>query len=214
MIEKRKFKRVALTTEIDYYSDIKGQAKNISESGLCMVIQSSLSKGIPLILKFDLSDEKYISTIGIIVRCRNMGQDNYECAVKFTSMNILDQQKIRKYVYDKIKENTDRRKDFRTDIDLCINCPSQTIIKNFNSQGLCIITNKLFEKDNIILLSFTMPEGEKLHVYSRVKWSKEAEPGTIETGIEFWNIDENVKSRLVSLFQDYKTEELKPKKEG
>lgn len=205
MIENRDYKRADLITEIDYYSDTKARAKNISESGICMITQSFLSKGLPLILKFNLSDNGCINVIGKVVRCHAIKPDVFECALKFTSISIMDQQKIREYVYEQLKEKTDRRNDFRTEIDICINyaSPIKSIMKNYNAKGMCIVTKQEFKKDSMILLTLAMPEDENLYVYGKVIWSYEIKSGVFKTGIKFWNIDDDTRNRILVFFRDY-----------
>ncbi|MBN2533665.1 MAG: PilZ domain-containing protein [Spirochaetales bacterium] len=213
MIENRDYKRAQLLAEIDYYSDIKARAKNISESGICMITQTVLTKGMPLILKFNLSSKGSINLIGKVVRCHSIKPDVYECGLKFTSISIMDQQKIREYVYEQIKGKTDRRDDFRTEINISINyaSPISSIVKDYNAKGMCIITEQKFKKESMILLILTLPENEKLHVYGKVIWCHEIKPGIFKTGIKFCNIDNETKSRILVFFKDYSENKLKSK---
>lgn len=211
MVEKRDYRRAKLSTIVDYYSDIKAEAKNISESGICMTTQTSLSKGMPLILKFSLSNKGCINSIAKVVRCHTVTQNIFECALKFTSISIMDQQKIREYVYEQVKDYTDQRVDFRTEIDISINYASltETTVKNYNAKGMCIITKQEFKNDSMILLTLTMPADEKLHVYGKVIWCNEIKPGIFKTGLKFWNIDDDVRIRIMTYFKDHIRNELK-----
>ncbi|MBN2442777.1 MAG: PilZ domain-containing protein [Spirochaetales bacterium] len=185
MVENRDFKGASLLSKIDYYRDIIAEAKDINESGLCMRTQTSLSKGIPLILKFGLEEKGCVNTIGIIVRCQQINTESFECAVKYTSISIIDQQKIREYVYEQLRDESDRRHDFRTNINISIDytAPTKSVVKNYNSKGLCIVTNQGFAPGSMILLTFTMPEYDKIHVYGKVVWCYTIKPGTFKIGI-------------------------------
>ncbi|MBN2444914.1 MAG: PilZ domain-containing protein [Spirochaetales bacterium] len=211
MIENRDYKRAVLVSKIDYYSDTKATARNISESGLCMITQTSLSKGIPLILKFELKDKGCINTIGKIIRCQHIESNSFECAVMFSSMGIIDRQKIREYVYEYLKDKTDRRHDYRTKIDIDIDyaLPVKSSIKNYNSKGLCIMTKQAFMPGSLILLTLSLPENEKIHVYGKVAWCHETKSGLYKTGITFTDIDDDTRCRIMVFFRDYQKQKQK-----
>lgn len=211
MIENRDYKRAKFNSNIDYYSDTKAEAKDISESGINIITKSSLSKGTPLILKFDIVEKGCINTIGKVVRCQQTKPDAYECAIKFTSISIIDKQKIREYVYEKLKDESDRRHDYRTSIDITIDysAPVESVVKNYNSKGLCIVTDQGFAPGSMIILTFTMPEYEKIHVYGKVIWCHTIKPGTFKTGITFTAVTDDIRTRIMVFFQNYKTETTK-----
>ena len=174
----------------------------------------SLSKGMPLILKFDLVDKGCINTIGKVVRCQCIKPDVYECALKFTSLNIMDKQKIREYVYEQLKDKSDRRHDFRTKSDIIINysSPTKSTVKNYNSKGLCLITKRAFKKGEEILLTLSIPEEQKFHVYCKVVWCVSSTSGRYKTGVKFCHMDDDTRSRVMVFFQSYITNNEKSTK--
>jgi Tfp pilus assembly protein PilZ len=209
--EKRKYKRAPLTTLIDYHGDVKVEAKNISEGGLCLISKYPFSIGTPLFLGFILPDIGTLNIIGKIARCRLIKPEVYECGVKFISLFLLDRQKIQKYVFDKLKDDSDRRNNPRIDIDLYVDysIPIKTGVKNYNSEGLCLITQHRFKKGNIILLIFTLGDNRKLCVYGKVIWSKVKKHGLFETGIRFWDMNKHDLNTLLEYFHLHNVEKSK-----
>ncbi|MBN1699368.1 MAG: PilZ domain-containing protein [Spirochaetales bacterium] len=202
MDEKRKYDRAPLTTLIDYHGVVEAEAKNISEGGLCLTSKFPFSVGTPLFLAVLLPEVGTLNIIGKIIRCHTIKQETYECGVKFVSLLLVDRQKIQKYVYDRLKDESDRRNNPRIEIDLYVDysVPIRTGVKNYNSEGLCIITHEQFRKDNIILLIFTVNDNKKLCVYGKVIWSKRLSGDIYETGIKFWEMNKHDLNTLLEYF--------------
>jgi Tfp pilus assembly protein PilZ len=209
--EKRKYSRAPLSTLIDYHGDVKAKAKNISEGGLCLISTYPFSTGTPLFLAFLLPDIGALNIIGKIIRCRPVKPGIYECGVKFMSLFLLDRQRIQKYVFSKLKDDADRRNNPRIEIDLYVNysVPIKTGVKNYNTEGLCLITQQRFTKGNIILLIFTLHDNKKLCVYGKVIWSKTKKEGLFETGIRFWEMNKQDLHILLEYFHQQNVEQAK-----
>lgn len=89
--ERRKYKRIDLVTEVKYAVlkptlSQSGLIKNISEKGLCLLLDEKLNVGDILWLEFSLPEEKpeYIKALAE-VRWQKEEKDKFLTGVKFIS---------------------------------------------------------------------------------------------------------------------------------
>jgi c-di-GMP-binding flagellar brake protein YcgR len=70
--------------------------------------------------------------------------------------------------------------------------------KNISEGGICIVTVSSLEKGKDMTIVFSLPDSkdEKITTFGKVRWSKEVAANLCESGIEFWDVDEDVKKKI------------------
>jgi c-di-GMP-binding flagellar brake protein YcgR len=85
MDEKRRFQRVELSVPVNYEISNKGNAKNLSEGGLCIVTEKPLAYGHDLTIMFSLPGDSHlnIKSFAKVVWSKTGTENSYECGVQF-----------------------------------------------------------------------------------------------------------------------------------
>ncbi|HDZ76489.1 MAG TPA: PilZ domain-containing protein [Candidatus Omnitrophica bacterium] len=115
-VEKRKFPRLFASVIIDYSiintdfpGSIKGEIKNISAGGICMVFYEDISEGAELMMKFYLPD----NSSPVIAKSKVVWKEKFEISgdsikrfnagIEFTEIKDSDREKISKYIFKALK---------------------------------------------------------------------------------------------------------------
>lgn len=112
MPERRRFIRLDARVKVEYrvveseQTKINSFTKNVSQGGICLFLNISLTKGTLLDLKLYLPEEKEpIQTVGKIVWIElfevgdKTSKEQYEAGIEFMNINDADRVKIGRYVF-------------------------------------------------------------------------------------------------------------------
>jgi Tfp pilus assembly protein PilZ len=97
-LERRCYPRRELQTFVDYSSEKKADAINISIGGVCIGTHRSISEGTVLFLVIPLEDETIVKVIGEVVWARNITQARHEIGIAFISLTESLKETISLYV--------------------------------------------------------------------------------------------------------------------
>lgn len=100
----------------------------------------------------------------------------------------------------------DKRKYPRLPLDVQVNYNENAFARSedFSEGGICLIIGRSLEEGKILTLSFYLPQSEeRLEVYGKVCWSKPETKTLHKNGIEFWNIDDDIKQKLKDYFESH-----------
>jgi len=75
--------------------------KNISVSGLCLVLENSLEAGSILDITFDLDDTAEIRVFAQVIRSIKVLSKKYEVGMNFVKIEPRDSEILRKYIFEK-----------------------------------------------------------------------------------------------------------------
>ena len=84
--------------------------------------------------------------------------------------------------------------------------------KNLSEGGICIVTVDKLEKGKNMTIIFSLPDlqNKKIEAFGQVKWSKEITSQKCETGIEFWDVNEEA----IQIIKEYVKNQLKKDNKG
>ncbi|MCM8771017.1 MAG: PilZ domain-containing protein [Candidatus Omnitrophica bacterium] len=101
MINKRRFPRLSMATQIEYtlleksYGIVKSHTKDVSIAGLSIKTNELLEKGTYLDIKFYLpGDTNPIEAISKVVWSKQIGPSDFETGIEFVKINYADQERI------------------------------------------------------------------------------------------------------------------------
>ena len=97
-LERRCYPRRELQASIDYSSEIKADAINISIGGVCIGTHQGISEGTVLFLVIPLENETNVKMIGEVVWSRSKSQTSYEIGIAFISLTESLKETISQYV--------------------------------------------------------------------------------------------------------------------
>ncbi|MBN2442223.1 MAG: PilZ domain-containing protein [Spirochaetales bacterium] len=96
--ERRCYQRKKLQSAIDYSSEKKAEAKDISIGGICIVTNHLISEGVVIFLVIPLKDKGIIQAIGEVVWTKKISESRFETGIEFFSLNDFSKDKISEYV--------------------------------------------------------------------------------------------------------------------
>ena len=96
--ERRCYPRKELQASIDYSSEKKAKAKDISIGGICITTNHQISEGTVLFLVIPLKDKGIIKAIGEVLWSEKISNAHYETGIEFFSLNDSSKNKISSYV--------------------------------------------------------------------------------------------------------------------
>ncbi|MFH2144950.1 MAG: PilZ domain-containing protein [Candidatus Omnitrophota bacterium] len=117
MEEKRKFIRLDVGVNVKWkklYDEIFEDTsinKDISEGGICLIIEERLQIGDRLQLEIGLPDKKSITAVGRVAWVSEYGvvydnhKRNYDTGVEFMEIEDMDRQEISKFVFRGVNNN-------------------------------------------------------------------------------------------------------------
>jgi hypothetical protein len=83
---------------IDYSSENKAEAKNISTGGMCILTNHLISEGTILFLVIPLETMGIIQVIGEAIWSKKVSDRKYEAGIEFLSINDFSKKKISAYI--------------------------------------------------------------------------------------------------------------------
>lgn len=96
--DRRCYERKFLQTPVDYASESKATAKNISIGGICISTDCVISHGTILFLVIPLNCTGIIQTIGEVVWSKSISETDYETGIEFLSIDDFSKEKISAYL--------------------------------------------------------------------------------------------------------------------
>jgi c-di-GMP-binding flagellar brake protein YcgR len=96
--ERRCYQRKKLKAFIDYSSEDKAEAKDISIGGICIITNHLISEGTILFLLIPLQNLGIIQVIGEVVWSKRVSDKKYKAGIEFLSINDFSKKKISAYV--------------------------------------------------------------------------------------------------------------------
>ena len=88
----------------------------------------------------------------------------------------------------------DKRKHPRIPLDVVVNFSTNAIArsKNLSESGICLIHDEELDINKIQSFSFFIPDtNERIKAFARIKWTKKVSPHLFESGLEFWDIEDD-----------------------
>jgi len=95
---RRKYQRTDLSCSIDYSSNNKAQARNISEGGICIETKHKVSESTLLFLIISLMEKGVIQVIGRVVWSHKLEDNRFENGLEFFCLSDFNKNKIKNYV--------------------------------------------------------------------------------------------------------------------
>ena len=96
--ERRCYPRKKLEASVDYSSENKADAKDISTGGICIVTEDVMSKGTVLFLVIPINSNGAVHAIGEVIWSKKVSEKRFEIGIEFLSLNDVSKQKISFYV--------------------------------------------------------------------------------------------------------------------
>jgi hypothetical protein len=103
MVERRKHRRVLLEVYVVLDMLMYGQARNVSENGMCVRISGHLEKGSIVHVKFTLPDAQSVSLIGNVAWAKEAEDGKLLCGLEFLDFSNNDREIVRNYTEARIK---------------------------------------------------------------------------------------------------------------
>jgi len=199
--EKRSFPRTICNEMIKYTNGKKGQARDISLSGIRFRTSEIFKQGTMLDLNFCLLNKGIIRSRGLVVWSLLLNDCIYENGLHFNSINAEGKTIISDYINQRLNLGEERRQAQRFLIDVCINYSvnAKARTRNITEAGMSLFTEHPIAEKQIIFLSIPLPAGDAISLHGKAIWNKQVKKDLFENGIVFWNIDEIEKRKLVSL---------------
>jgi len=96
-----------------------------------------------------------------------------------------------------------KKKNVNTELSAIINSNFDNLerVKDIEESGLCIISNKEYEKDVFILLLLLIPNSLPIQAFAYIAWQKKINENIYETCIEFCYMAEEGKKILRNYIQ-------------
>jgi hypothetical protein len=94
--------------------------------------------------------------------------------------------------------------DFKNSIDRVI------AVKNVSENGICILTDELYESGRYFSRNFILPGGAGINILGKVMWQKMKKHNQYETGIQFISLGSTDREHLMH----YLNKTLKKKKKS
>jgi len=70
--------------------------------------------------------------------------------------------------------------------------------RDVSKSGICLIGEEGLPEGKILNLQFSLPgDEETIHAFGKVMWSRKAGDYHHETGVEFWQIDDEAREKLL-----------------
>ena len=84
-------------------------------------------------------------------------------------------------------------------------------IHDISESGIRINSAEEFVPGTFVALTFSLPDAGRstITAYGKVIWSKEEKSPRYATGLEFWHIDEENRTKLKSFVADHSQEKIK-----
>jgi len=93
----------------------------------------------------------------------------------------------------------EKRRAPRAPLDVRVNFSFNAFAyaKDISEGGICLITESALEMNQILNLSFLLPEREAaLQCFGKVTWSRQATEHFHESGISFWDIKDSDRAAI------------------
>lgn len=95
---RRKYQRTDLSCEIDYSTNNRAQARNISEGGICIETSHKISESTLLFLIISLMEKGIIQVIGKVVWSHKIENNRFVTGLEFFCLSDYNKNKIKDYV--------------------------------------------------------------------------------------------------------------------
>ena len=95
--------RTPLDVEVDFDGDRIAYSKNISESGILIIVDQKLELQKMVKLSFRLPTGGHVDAIGKVARCHKASAYFYECGVSFWDISDEDRRTLERFLSDRIK---------------------------------------------------------------------------------------------------------------
>jgi len=201
--EKRIFPRAECDEVIKYANGKKAQAKDISLSGIRFCTAEKIGAGSFLTINFILLNKGQVRTSGKIMWQRNLSHTTYENGLKFTSLNQECELLLSEYINNKLNNHSEKRDAERSLVDVNVNYAmnAKAKTKNITEKGMSIFTKAPLVEKQILLFSILLPAGDMISMHGKIIWNKQLNGDLYENGIEFWNIGNMEKQKLILLMK-------------
>jgi len=105
MENKRRFQRVNLEILVNYGKKAPAKTLNISEDGICLLVEKPLEIKSFLTLVFTLPNSIEIKAIGKVVWNRKIGTYAFKNGIEFWNIDESDKKALKQYISSQVKNN-------------------------------------------------------------------------------------------------------------
>jgi hypothetical protein len=98
MDERRIFHRLSMHGPVIIDDKEKGEMKNISVGGVCVIALQSIHEACNVYLEFTMPGGEKIKVQGITAWCQKKPDNKSECGLEFENLRIKDYEIIRGYI--------------------------------------------------------------------------------------------------------------------
>lgn len=101
--------------------------------------------------------------------------------------------------------NEERRKYPRVPLDVRVKADRESFghTKDISEGGVCLLSENALEKGKIVKLTFLLPGGEtEIQASGKVEWSREVSDHFYESGLSFWDTEDEAKEGIRRFFED------------
>jgi hypothetical protein len=103
-----------------------------------------------------------------------------------------------------IEQTIENRRHPRKSLDVLVNYKKTQIArsKDISQGGIGLICDEALPVGTFLNLVFFLPNKEEIKTIGKVKWTRKASASYWESGIEFWQLDDSIKDKLLAFLQD------------
>jgi hypothetical protein len=101
MDERRIFDRLSMHCPVIIGNNEKGEMKNISVGGVCVITLQSIHEDSNVYLQFIMPGGEKIKVRGITAWCQKKPDNKSECGLEFKNLRVKDYEIIRGYIQNR-----------------------------------------------------------------------------------------------------------------
>ncbi|MCG2710967.1 MAG: PilZ domain-containing protein [Candidatus Omnitrophica bacterium] len=219
MKEKRGFIRLNIDAHAIY--TIKGKdgvrdmvsLEDISSEGIRFISNMHLQNSDLLQLTLQIPGiDKDVTALGQVIWQRQLTMHLFDTGIRFTKIDKDNKKKLIDFIQYSRGRNIERREYIRSGLKTGI---KYSLISDPGIQGDCfsvdvcalglkIMLREKLEKGTQLRIVFNLPDGkgEVVAKCTVVAWGKQAEQELFETGVEFLEISEEDKGKIINYIQE------------